>query len=178
MIVANPEWQKVVSFLEDGVLQWNGGLKPHPENVGKPMTDLETMLLFQFGYFATVVIGSFLMSFKEKPFKLYYIKLVHNFILFALSGYMCVETIRQAISGGYTLFGNSLETGKEPHVSGMANIIWIFYVSKAYEFVDTLIMILGKKHQQVSVLHVYHHGSIFPVWWAIAVYAPGGGKLY
>ena len=32
---------------------------------------------------------------------------------------------------------------------------------QAYEFVDTLIMILKKNTRQISFLHVYHHASTF-----------------
>jgi len=28
--------------------------------------------------------------------------------------------------------------------------------------------------RQISFLHVYHHASIFFVWWIIVYYAPGG----
>ena len=48
---------------------------------------------------------------------------------------------------------------------------------QAYEFMDTLIMILRKKNAQLSFLHVYHHASTFaPCWWAAVNFAPGGGK--
>ena len=48
--------------------------------------------------------------------------------------------------------------------------------AQAYEFMDTLIMILRKKNNQISFLHVYHHASTFGSWWAAVNFAPGGGK--
>ena len=37
---------------------------------------------------------------------------------------------------------------------------------QAYEFVDTLIMILKKNERQISFLHVYHHATtFFPCWY-------------
>ena len=48
-------------------------------------------------------------------------------------------------------------------------------MSKAYEFVDTLIMVAKKNKRQISFLHVYHHATtFFPVWWAVVKYGPGG----
>ena len=48
---------------------------------------------------------------------------------------------------------------------------------QAYEFMDTLIMILRKKNSQISFLHVYHHAStFFPCWWIGMNFTPGGGK--
>ena len=35
----------------------------------------------------------------------------------------------------------------------------IMHALQAYEFVDTLIMILKKNNRQISFLHVYHHAT-------------------
>lgn len=35
-------------------------------------------------------------------------------------------------------------------------------------------MALKKNNHQISFLHVYHHTSIFFIWWVITYYAPGG----
>jgi elongation of very long chain fatty acids protein 4 len=110
---------------------------------------------------------------KEKGFMDHF-KLFHNFFLFALSLYMCLEAIRQAVIANYSVFGNDLGKGTPEQQKGMANIIWIFYMSKSYEFFDTFIMIINGKWKQVSFLHVYHHSTIFAIWWMIARFAPGG----
>lgn len=36
------------------------------------------------------------------------------------------------------------------------------------------IMIFKNNYHQVSFLHVYHHLSIFPIWWIVTTMAPGG----
>ena len=36
---------------------------------------------------------------------------------------------------------------------------------QAYEFTDTLIMVLKKNERQISFLHIYHHATtFFPCW--------------
>ncbi len=45
----------------------------------------------------------------------------------------------------------------------MGRLLYLFYCSKLFDFVDTLIIILGKKWKQLSLLHVYHHFSVFAV---------------
>lgn len=45
----------------------------------------------------------------------------------------------------------------------MANVLWLFYMSKILDFMDTLFIVLGKKWEQLSFLHVYHHTTIFLV---------------
>nr|BCB67644.1 C18/C20 elongase [Parietichytrium sp.] len=171
-------WDDVVGRVETGVDQWMDGAKPYALTDGLPMMDVSTMLAFEVGYMAMLLFGIPIMKQMEKPFELKTIKLLHNLFLFGLSLYMCVETIRQAILGGYKVFGNDMEKGTESHAQGMSRIVYVFYVSKAYEFLDTAIMILCKKFNQVSFLHVYHHATIFAIWWAIAKYAPGGDAYF
>lgn len=53
-----------------------------------------------------------------------------------------------------------------------------FYFSKLPEFVDTFIMLLKRNYHQVSFLHVYHHSSIFLIWWLVTFLAPTGEAWY
>jgi elongation of very long chain fatty acids protein 4 len=57
-------------------------------------------------------------------------------------------------------------------------VIWVFYVSKVIEFGDTWIMVLKKNNHQVSFLHLYHHATIFPIWWWITFQFPGGDSYF
>ncbi len=56
----------------------------------------------------------------------------------------------------------------------MAAVLHIFFLSKILEFGDTVLMALKKNFHQISFLHLYHHTSIFAIWWIIVYYAPGG----
>ena len=47
----------------------------------------------------------------------------------------------------------------------LANLLWLFYVSKVFDFFDTIFIVLGQKWRQLSILHVYHHTTIFLVYW-------------
>lgn len=44
----------------------------------------------------------------------------------------------------------------------MARTSWLYYISKFTEFFDTFFFVLRKRYDQVSTLHVIHHG-IMPV---------------
>ncbi|VDD78314.1 unnamed protein product [Mesocestoides corti] len=51
---------------------------------------------------------------------------------------------------------------------------YLFYFSKFLELLDTLFFLLRGKYDQVTFLHVFHHGAMPPsIWWGIR-YAPGG----
>lgn len=43
----------------------------------------------------------------------------------------------------------------------MGNVLYMFYLSKILDFCDTFFIIAGKKWNQLSFLHVYHHLTIF-----------------
>lgn len=98
----------------------------------------------------------------------------HNVFLIALSLYMCLGAIYNAWINEYSFWGN----GYNPEEVGMGITVYIFYMSKLYEFFDTYIMLLKGKINQVSFLHVYHHATISAYWWIIAYVAPGGDAWY
>ena len=52
-------------------------------------------------------------------------------------------------------------------------------MSKIYEFLDTVFMVLRKRNRQINLLHVYHHASIAYVWLAVNTrYFPGGDSWW
>jgi len=56
----------------------------------------------------------------------------------------------------------------------IASALWWYYISKGVEFLDTVFFILRKKFTQVSFLHVYHHCTMFILWWIGMKWVPGG----
>lgn len=56
----------------------------------------------------------------------------------------------------------------------LACVLNIHTLSKVYEYLDTVIMIMHKKFNQITVLHYYHHWVTFFLWWLQMRYAPGG----
>jgi hypothetical protein len=54
--------------------------------------------------------------------------------------------------------------------------VYLFYLSKFWEFQDTIIMVLRKKFNQLSFLHVYHHTSITLVVWCYLRFSGGGDE--
>jgi GNS1/SUR4 family len=79
-----------------------------------------------------------------------------------LCAYMTIEAIFLAYRHGYSIWPcNSFDTRNPP----LANLLWLFYVSKIWDFWDTIFIVLGKKWRQLSFLHVYHHATIFLFYW-------------
>ena len=104
-----------------------------------------------------------------KPFVIF-----HNIFLIVLSAYMCFGCASQAYKNGYNFWGSAYN----PSEVHLAKFIYIFFISKIYEFVDTFIMLMKGNINQVSFLHVYHHATISFIWWMIVRVAPGGDAYF
>lgn len=61
-----------------------------------------------------------------------------------------------------------------PPPSRLGFVVWVHYNNKFVELLDTLWMVLRKKTQQVSFLHVYHHVLLIWSWYAVVRFANGG----
>jgi len=133
-----------------------------------PFNVLLVVLIYLIG---VVFIGKLVMSvlprWNARP-----LAILHNLILVTLSGYMAVSIGLEAHNQGYSFWGNAVDDTERGWP--MAKLIWLFTFSKILEFMDTLIMILKKNFRQVSFLHVYHHSTIFAIWWLVTLMAPSG----
>eukprot|EP00892_Ulva_mutabilis_P002340 jgi/Ulvmu1/12106/UM084_0031.1 len=151
----------------------------------KPVADLPfvaspTVLVTSILVYLVVVVGSILLKsiqkteIKRDNAAIRAFVQAHNVFLVGLSTYMFTGILYEAYSNGYSFWGNEYS----PKETGMSRMIYIFYVSKMYEFMDTFIMILKGNMRQVSFLHVYHHLTISVIWWSITYVAPGGDAYY
>lgn len=59
----------------------------------------------------------------------------------------------------------------------MAVAIWLYYVTKFFELLDTVFLMLRKKDNQLSFLHVYHHSTMFVFSWTCAKFVPSGSAF-
>lgn len=92
---------------------------------------------------------------------LYPYKFAYNIIQVMLCSYMCIEAGVRAYDAGYNLV---LPCNPFNHLQPpIGFILYVFYLSKILDFLDTVFIILEKRWNQLSFLHVYHHFSIFLV---------------
>jgi hypothetical protein len=100
------------------------------------------------------------MPYLPKVKGLYPFKFLYNIVQVMLCSYMCIEAGIRAYSAGYTLLPCNPFNQTNPPIGF---IIYVFYLSKILDFLDTIFIILEKRWGQLSFLHVYHHTSIFLV---------------
>ncbi|XP_068017012.1 very long chain fatty acid elongase 4-like isoform X3 [Melanerpes formicivorus] len=110
---------------------------------------LPVTLLFA-SYLSVVKLGPLYMR-QRKALELRGLLIAYNLTMMALSSYMFYE---------------------------MARVCWWFFFSKVIELLDTVFFILRKKQEQVTFLHVYHHGTMLFNWWSGVKYVPGGQAFF
>jgi elongation of very long chain fatty acids protein 4 len=89
-------------------------------------------------------------------------KFLYNIIQVMLCSYMCIEAGLQAYKHDYTLLPCIAINYKNPPIGP---VLYIFYLSKVLDFADTFFIIVERRWQQLSFLHVYHHFTIFMFYW-------------
>jgi len=129
---------------------------------GWAFTDFTTAATIIISYVAFVFIGTKVMKTGGVPaMDPYPIKFIYNVSQIFLCSYMSIEAALLAYRSSYTLHCNDYINDNPP----IANILWLFYISKIWDLWDTIFIVIGKKWRQLSFLHVYHHASIIFVCW-------------
>lgn len=163
---AVPQLAQWDQFLINNTHKWSKKL---------PLMTTSYVLFAMIGYFVALtffyILGKVLGKRKQKP-----IGFLHNMFLYFLSAYMCVSIIITAVASGFRLWNNAV--GEDLNGWRMAKLIWLFYVSKIPEFIDTCIMMLKQNYHQVSFLHLYHHTTIFGIWFIVCLMGPGGDAYW
>jgi len=149
--------------LELQITSWSSPENPDPLVTKEwPLASLDSAAAIVAVYLLFIIVGSLVMSPDSvKPINLNAFKFLYNPMQIILCSYMCVEAGVQAYRNNYSVVCNSFDYKNPP----LANLLWLFYVSKVFDFADTVFIVLGKKWKQLSVLHVYHHTTIFLIYW-------------
>lgn len=109
-------------------------------------------------YFIFVLNGKRIMANRE-PFDIKNILIVYNFTMVILSGYLVYEFLAAGWWFDYSFGCQPVDYSFSPKAVRMASVCWVFLMSKYIELLDTVFFILRKKFNQVSFLHVFHHGK-------------------
>ncbi|XP_072295345.1 ELOVL fatty acid elongase 8b [Eucyclogobius newberryi] len=165
-------WQSFLSWYEDRLQ--NGDKRTDPWLLVYSPVPMAIIVLL---YLGVVWAGPRLMRHKE-PIDLKLVLIVYNFCMVVLSAYMFTEFLVTSWSSNYSLLCQPVDYSTSPLAMRMAKACWWFYISKIIEISDTVFFILRKKNNQVTFLHVYHHGTMILNWWAGVKYVAGGQSFF
>merc|ERR1712107_518746 len=133
------------------------GWEPHARTWDWVLISEPWFVIFIIGaYLAAIFIGVQIMK-NFQPFDLFYFRVAHNAFMVVLSAYMCWELAYGTIVSlghGFHFWGIPIEDENSEGAMRVANALWLFSVSKIYEFLDTVFMVLRKRNRQINLLHV------------------------
>jgi len=92
---------------------------------------------------------------------------IYNATQVILCVYMVSEALQGKIDREFVLVCNPHELILDKVSRGIASVLHLFYLTKVLDFADTIFMILRGKWNQVTFLHVYHHITIYLIYWLI-----------
>ncbi|KAJ1526811.1 hypothetical protein ONE63_008381 [Megalurothrips usitatus] len=118
-------------------------------------------------------LGPRLMKHRE-PFKLQGVLVLYNFVQMIGSAWLFWEGLDAAWLRDYSYTCQPVDFSNSPKAIRMARAVWMYFIFKIVELLDTLFFVLRKKDSQISFLHMYHH-TLMPVCaWIGTRFLPGG----
>ncbi|CAH1392972.1 unnamed protein product [Nezara viridula] len=133
-------------------------------------------VLYTILYLVIVGIGPRLMK-DRKPFKLTWCLVPYNLAMSLLNLYIAIELLIASTRLKYSYVCQPIRHVDHKEELRIVNAVWWYYFSKLLEFCDTFFFILRKKEKQLTFLHVYHHSTMFSLWWIGIKWVPSGSTF-
>ncbi|XP_071121167.1 very long chain fatty acid elongase 4-like isoform X1 [Mytilus edulis] len=141
------------------------------------MQSIVPTLVTTIAYIIIVLAGMKFME-KREPVKLGNFLFYYNIALVILNLHIFTQVIYYTTKAGYNYSCQTVVYNDDVNELQIAKALWWFYFSKCLEMLDTIFFVLRKKNNQVSFLHVYHHASMFPLWWIGVKWVAGGQSFF
>nr|CEL65923.1 TPA: elongation of very long chain fatty acids 4 protein, putative [Neospora caninum Liverpool] len=100
----------------------------------------------------------------EKMSFILLLQIVYNIFQVVTCSYVVYKAMSVYIAEGYSLVFNKFDPTRE----NMAEVVWLFYLTKVVDLLDTVFIVFRGKWAQFSFLHIYHHASILYMMWVNA----------
>ncbi|XP_063701989.1 very long chain fatty acid elongase 7-like [Culicoides brevitarsis] len=111
----------------------------------------------------------------RKPFQLQKLMVVYNAVQVMISFALVLPAINYCyVFGTYSLTCEPVDRSRSPIAMKIARSVYWYYLAKLTELLDTVFFVLRKKDNQVSFLHIVHHGGMPIFAWYVTKYIPGG----
>ncbi|CAM1321692.1 ELOVL7 (predicted) [Pycnogonum litorale] len=150
---------------------------PRTENWLLAASPFPTFFLCLLYVYTVKVAGPAFMKHRQ-PFQLRKILVIYNFIMVLLSCWLFFMLGYYGWFGTYNWICQPVDYSENPDAVAMAAISWWYFISKFVEFADTMFFVLRKKNNQLTLLHVVHHGMMPMSCWFGIKFAPDGQSSF
>ncbi|XP_076278217.1 very long chain fatty acid elongase 4-like [Lasioglossum baleicum] len=103
----------------------------------------------------------------KQPYNLKTFIKVYNVVQIFINAYIVTRLFVLGTLKDPTKFCYVPEYLFEPVLVQIAYTIWMAWMSRLIDLIETVIFVLRRKERQVSFLHVYHHLSVLTVGWYV-----------
>ncbi|XP_015116883.1 elongation of very long chain fatty acids protein 7 [Diachasma alloeum] len=131
------------------------------------------LAILGFYLYFVFTLGPRLMA-NRKPFNLDRILHVYNVVQIFASAYLVYRALTLAWLKKYSFVCEPVDYSDNPDAIAIAASVWLYFLLKIVDLLDTVFFVLRKKQNQVSFLHVYHHTGMVMGAWGGVKYLPGG----
>ncbi|XP_042906752.1 very long chain fatty acid elongase AAEL008004 isoform X2 [Parasteatoda tepidariorum] len=143
------------------------------------MTQSPFLTLFICSLYVYVVkfFGPSLMKNRE-PLDIRWLMVFYNFMMVIFNFLIFYGFGIYGWFGSYSYKCQPVDYSNSTEALGMLKVCWWFYISKMVEFTDTIFFVMRKKFNQITTLHVVHHGILpMSVWFGLK-FTPGGHSTF
>jgi len=98
---------------------------------------------------------------------IFLLMVIYNATQVLLCGHMVMAAIQGKKERKFGLVCNPHKLVLDKSSRRIASVLHLFYLTKVLDFADTIFMIIRGKWNQVTFLHVYHHITIYLIYWLI-----------
>ncbi|XP_072940462.1 very long chain fatty acid elongase 7-like [Epargyreus clarus] len=110
----------------------------------------------------------------KKPFQLQKTLVVYNFIQVLVSIWLFYEGLDAGWLRTYSWKCQPVDFSRSPEAMRIARGVYIYFLAKMSELLDTVFFVIRKKERQITFLHMYHHTVMPMISWGATKYYPGG----
>ncbi|GBM60879.1 Elongation of very long chain fatty acids protein 1 [Araneus ventricosus] len=150
------------------VIQWIYNFLFHPDIQQKFMIkDASVSFTIILVYILYTKLFGPLMMRNRKAFKLNKLMVLHNFEMAAANAYLAKECTKGFIKYWNSRCGFKKSPAYADFLKEDGITVWLLFLLKHLELIDTVFFVLRKKFNQVSFLHVFHHSAVILIYWWI-----------
>jgi hypothetical protein len=120
------------------------------------------------------------MYMKERPaYQVKELMMVYNILQIVFSGWVFIECYKLYVfPGTYSWHCQPVDYSLHPEAVRILDIFYYFYLSKFADMFDSLFMVLRKKFDHLSFLHVFHHSEVPVYAWFFIKIVGGGHSMF
>lgn len=110
----------------------------------------------------------------KPPFQLQKTLVVYNFLQVLISCWLFYEGLDACWLRRYSWKCEPVDWSTSPEAMRVARGVYVYFLAKISELLDTVFFVIRKKDRQITFLHMYHHTVMPMISWGATKYYPGG----